>query len=90
MQILTQIDVLSLTSIHDKISPDFRFPVIPGGLEALCKTDAEVLEVPFAHKGLRGAGSDQRALDGQNQSWTGVKVYAVIGLEGGKQESFCP
>jgi len=74
---------VSLTGIHDQVSPDFGFPVVPGGLEALCEADAEVLEVPFAHQGLGRAGGDQRALNGQNQSRPGVEIYAVIGLVGG-------
>lgn len=42
----------ALTSIHDHIPSDFRLPVVPGGLEALGKADAEILEVAFAYKGL--------------------------------------
>lgn len=73
-----------LTSVHDQISSHFWLPVVPGGLEALCKADAEILEVAFAHQGLGRAGGDQRALDGQDQGWAGIKVYAVVGLvEGG-------
>lgn len=34
----------------------------------------------FAYEGLRGAGGDQCALDGQDQSWAGVKIYVVVGL----------
>lgn len=73
----------SLTSIHDQIPSDFRLPVVPGGLEALGEADAEILEVAFAYQGLRGAGGDQRALDGQDHGWAGVKIYAVIGLAEG-------
>ncbi len=58
----------SLTSIHDQIPSDLRLPVVPGGLEALGKTDAEILEVAFAYQGLRGAGGDQCALNGQDHS----------------------
>lgn len=71
---------MSLTSIHDDVSPDFRLPVVPGGLEALGKADAEIFEVSFTHQGLGGAGGDQCALDGQDQCRARVKIYAVIGL----------
>lgn len=76
----------SLTSVHHQIPSDFRLPVVPGGLEALCEADAEILEMAFAHQGLRGAGGDQCALNGQDQSWAGVKVYAVVGLVEGQGE----
>lgn len=76
-----------LTSVHDQIPSDFGLPVIPGGFESLGKADAEVLEVAFAHEGLGGAGSDQCALNGQDQSWAGVKIYAVVGLTMGKERS---
>lgn len=68
-----------LTCIHDEFT-DLWLPVVPGGLEALCEPDAEVLEVSFTNQGLGGAGGDQRALDGQNQSRAGVKIYAVVSL----------
>lgn len=76
---------LSLTGIHDHVPSDFRLPVIPGGLEALCKADAEILEVAFAHQGLRGASGDQCALDGEDQSWASIEIYAVVGLVGGAE-----
>lgn len=53
-----------LTSIHDKIPPDFGLPVIPRCFKTFSEANAEVLEVTFAYQGLRGAGSDQRAFDG--------------------------
>lgn len=76
----------SLTSIHDQIPSDFRLPVVPGGLEALGKADAEILEVAFAYQGLRGAGGDQCALNGQDHGWAGIKIYAVVGLAEGQGE----
>lgn len=76
---------MALTSIHDQISSDLRLPVVPGSLKTLCEADAEILEVAFAHQGLRGAGSDQCALDGQDQSRSSIKVYAVVSLEGGRR-----
>lgn len=75
-----------LTSIHDQVPSDLRLPVVPGRLEALGEADAEVLEVAFAHEGLGGAGGDQRALNGQDQSRARVKVYGVVGLWGEKGE----
>lgn len=59
---------MSLTSIHDHVPSDFRLPVVPGGLKALSKANAEILEVAFAHQGLGGAGGDQCALNGKDQS----------------------
>lgn len=56
-----------LTSIHDQIPSDFGLPVIPRCFKTLSEANAEVLEVTFAHQGLRGAGGDQRAFDGQDQ-----------------------
>lgn len=76
----------SRTSVHDQIPSDFRLPVVPGRLEALGEADAEVLEVAFADEGLGGAGGDERALDGQDQSWTGVEIDAVVGLTVGEEE----
>lgn len=70
----------SLTGVHDQISPELGFPVVPRRLEALSEADAEVLEVAFAHEGLGGAGGDQRALNGQDQSGACVKVDGVVGL----------
>lgn len=72
--------VQSLTGIHDHVSSDLRLPVVPGGLKALGEADAEVLEVALADQRLRGAGGDQRALDGQHQGRARVKVNAVVGL----------
>lgn len=40
----------------------------------------------FAHEGLGGAGGDQRALNGQDQSRARVKVYSVVGLRGKEEE----
>lgn len=76
-----------LTSVHDKIPSDFRLPVIPGGFKSLGKADTEVLEVAFADEGLRGAGSDQCALNSQDQSWAGVKIYGVVCLTMGRERS---
>lgn len=81
----------SLTGVHDQISSDLGLPVIPRRLKALGEADAEVLEVAFAHQGLGGTGSDQRALDGQDQSGARVEVDGVVGLRirdkgGGKWE----
>lgn len=70
----------SLTGVHDQISSDLGLPVVPRRLEALGEADAEVLEVAFADEGLGGAGGDQRALDGQDQSGARVEVYGVVGL----------
>lgn len=69
-----------LTSIHDQIPSDFGLPVIPRCFKTLSEANAEVLEVTFAHQGLRGAGGDQRAFDGQDQCWASVKIDAVVGL----------
>lgn len=78
--LIERLQNVSLTSIHNKIPSNFRFPVIPRCLEALGKADAEVFEVTFAYQGFRGAGSDQSALNGQDQRWASVKIDAVIGL----------
>lgn len=37
----------------------------------------------FADQRLRGAGGDQRALDGQDQRRAGVEIDAVVGLTTG-------
>lgn len=70
----------SLTGVHDQVSSDLGLPVVPRRLEALGEADAEVLEVAFAHEGLGGAGGDQRALNGQDQSGARVEVDGVVGL----------
>lgn len=72
----------TLTGIHHEVPADFGLPVVPGRLEAVGEADAEVLEVPFADQGLRGAGRDEGALDGQHQGGAGVQVPGVIGLSG--------
>lgn len=77
---------VSLTSIHDHVAPDFRLPVVPGDLKALGKADAEILEVAFAHQRSGGAGGDERALDGQDQSWAGVKIDGGVGLAESSRE----
>lgn len=74
---------MPLTSVHDQIPSHFGLPVVPRRLEAFGEANAEVLEVTLAHQGLRGAGGDQRAFNGQDHSWASVKINAVVGLRDG-------